>query len=73
MKDAWFRRGLGFGYVPINCEGVLVLACMAIVFVPFAVLFVTVAEPKARWAFVSVAALAAIAGHAVILWKFERH
>lgn len=72
MNDAWFRRAMGFGYVPITWQGWMVLAAMLGVFLPFALLFLYVAEPAASWGFASVAALAAIAGHVVIICKFER-
>ena len=72
MDRPWFKASMGFGYRPICWQGHATLAAMATAFLLSAGVWFTATEPLAKYLGWSGAALAAIAGHAVVLWKLER-
>lgn len=74
MTQPWFRKWMSFAYVPLNWQGWSVVIAMLTTFVPFAALFVMLADssPAASWAFAGLAALSALVGHAIIFHKLDR-
>ena len=73
MEEPWFRKFGAFGYAPIRWQGAAVLAVMTGVFVPSGAVFLTyVDRPLIGWGAAIVGVAAAVAGHAVVIWKVER-
>lgn len=74
MDSPWFRRSIGFGYIPIKRQGWLVLAATLGVFAPSSFLFVKLgsSHPVASLICDAIAATVGIAGNVVVVWKLER-
>jgi hypothetical protein len=74
MTDPWFRRYAGFSYKPTTWQGWTVIAIMAAVFIACGALWMSLVDtqPTLAWIIATIGFLAAVAGHAVVLWKMDR-
>jgi len=74
MGDAWFRRWMGFGFIPIRWQGWAAVVATVVVFLPCAYLWVNYIDqsPFIAWGGAIVGMLVTAAYHALALWKLER-
>ena len=74
MAEAWFRKWMGFGYVPIRWQGWATLTVAAIIALPSGMLSFTMADnyPVASWICAALFVGAVVVQHSIVLWKLER-
>ena len=74
MSEPWFRPYAWFSYRPITWQGRALLAGMAAITIPLGLVWLFNADtrPLLAWTAGGLAAVAALIGHAIIVWKMER-
>jgi hypothetical protein len=68
VDEPWFRKWMGFSYLPINRRGWLTVLAVALVCIPCFYLF-AVSEGEWRWVWGGIAASAGVLGNSLALWR----
>ena len=73
MSEPWFRPYAGFSYRPTTWQGRFVIGLMVVVGIPAGIAWLLFIDtrPGLASALGTVGALAALVGHAVVLWKMD--
>ena len=73
MAGTWFRRYARFSYLPTTWQGSATIGVMGLVAIPAGITWLSLADTRPTVASLAgaIAVAAALAGHAIVLWKMD--